>query len=108
MSELTDAERIELSLRARLALSRSISGALATYAVVRMFGDFRISRNLHYVVAIERQGKCFFWHRSRGNPPSQPDPRPRSKDIDCSRDDWAKVLLLRLRETQVLSQLANL
>lgn len=104
---MTDAELIELSLRARLAIVQN-NDLLAFFRVraTRLFDDYRVSSNFEHLLMISRNDKQFFWHRDHLGEIKKPDPPPRIKDIKCTNNEWASALLCKLRAMQVLDQLA--
>ncbi len=106
---MTDADLMEISLRARLAQAQNkdVIGMFTRGRTV-LVGRFMVSSNRDNVVFAGINGEPFFWHKSHREPLSRPDPPPRARDIECTDDELAKELLARLRTDQVLDDLMRI
>jgi len=106
---MTDAELLELSIRARLAQAQSedVVARFTRGKTVHLDG-FKIITNNLYLVQISRNGEPIFWHLSHRDPLSKPDLPPQIKDITCAHNGLAKRLLSVLRTSQVLDNLARI
>jgi hypothetical protein len=109
---MTDAELIELSLRARLAQLQSKDiRAMFSRGRTLHIDQFMITSNRDNIVFAGINGEPFFWHSSRRDPLSDlsdPEPPSQIKDIVCKDRVLAKELLSRLRTAQVLDDLARI
>jgi len=104
---MTDAELIELSLRARLAQAYDESIRTSALANTVYVDYFRISSTLDAVVLITRSEEPFFRHRAADRSLKEPDAGPKARDISCNDEAWAMELLQLLRVAQVLDNLAR-
>jgi hypothetical protein len=99
---MSEAELLELSLRARRYRSahgkRRMGQTTAVY-----FDRFRISDTFEAIVSVNRVGHVFFrhWYDS-------PKDEGKRGQFECTNDEWAKELLIKLRTAQVLDTLANI
>lgn len=92
---MSEVELRELSLRARLAQLRNDSiSAFMPSRVALVFDDYRIWSSGTRIVMINHHGNQFFWHNT-------------TNDIECTNDEWAKALLVKLRTVQILDQMAD-
>jgi len=102
---MTQKELLELSLRARIAQAKG-EGIRALFTPARtiyIFVHYKVWCTSSGVVMINRGGDEFFFH-----PMGAINGGPEPWWIECTNFEWAQDLLTKLRESQVLDQLARI
>ncbi len=94
---MSEAELLELSQRAQFQRETYVKPNMAAL----YFHRFRITVSGSKLVSINRVGKVFFSHWRQDDLYNHPP------EIECTNDEWAKELLIKLRVAQVLDSLAD-